>query len=219
METRRQFHDDLEKMFESIRKMSVLAAESLSKALSALDRHDTVLADRVIAEDKKIDELQQEIESFCIRLLATEQPVAKDLRTIITAIKIVSHLERIGDHGRHLAKAVHTVPEEVLRPVFGRMQDLAERGTKMMHESITAFIYHDEAGARNAACLDDDIDRGHRELVEVIMGIMKSDPNKIEPGVRLLFLARFLERLGDHVTNICEWVVYSEKASHVELNL
>jgi phosphate transport system protein len=218
METRRQFHEDLKALFELIRKMSVLAAESLSKALSALDRRDTALADQVIADDKKIDELQGEIENFCIRLLATEQPVAKDLRTIITAIKIVSHLERIGDHGRHLAKAVHVTPEEVLRPVLGRMQDIAERGIKMMHDAITAFIYHDETAARRAAAMDDEIDTRHRGLFDAIIGIMKEDPAKIEAGARLLILARFLERLGDHVTNICEWVVYTEQAEHVELN-
>lgn len=218
MEGRTHLTAQLNTMSESILKLSALVEEALKKALAALSMADARLAQTVIENDARIDELQLEIDNHCTRMLATEQPVAHDLREILAAMKISTDLERIGDHARHLAKAVPTISDSVFMAAIPNIQDMGELGVTMVHDVITAFVDQDADKAMEIAERDDELDAMHRTLYKKVLDIMRKNPEKIDKGMDLMFLNRFLERLGDHVTNMCEWVVFSKRGEHVELN-
>lgn len=218
MQGRRHFAADMKTLFNEILKMGAVVEVALRKAITALSERDHVLAKDVIEGDMRIDAMQLAIEDRCAILLATETPVAGALRKIITSIKIASDLERIGDHARHLAKALDSVDRSLLEATLPRIRDMAERGIGMVHDALTAFVEDDTDAAMAVAERDDVIDKLHRSLYDDIIARMKENPDLITAGANLIFTNRFLERLGDHVTNICEWVVYANRGTHVELN-
>ena len=218
MEGRSHLTSQLNQMYENILKLSALVEEALKKALAALSMSDAQLAETVIANDARIDELQLEIDTNCARMLATEQPVAHDLREILAAMKLSSDLERIGDHARHLAKAVSIISDSAFVATIPNIQDMGELGVQMVHDVTTAFVDQNATKAQEVAARDDELDAMHRILYKKVLDIMRKNPEKIDKGMDLMFLNRFLERLGDHVTNMCEWVVFSERGEHVELN-
>lgn len=198
--------------------MGTTVEEALQKAIIALSERDEALAREVIDGDARVDRMQVEIEDKGAILLATEQPVASDLREIFTAVKIVSNLERIGDHARHIAKAVMQVSDPKLLATIPRFKTLADIGVAMVHDCLTAFVEKDADKAQEVAARDDQIDEIHASLVSELTDVVRNHPAIVDQGITLLFLARFMERLGDHVTNMCEWIVYARKGKHVELN-
>jgi phosphate transport system protein len=218
MEGRTHLTTQLNYMYDNILKLSALVEEALKKALAALSLGDSQLAQTVIENDVRIDELQLEIDNHCTRMLATEQPVAHDLREIIAAMKISTDLERIGDHARHLAGAVSVISDATFLATIPNIQDMGELGVQMVHDVITAFVEQDADIAVEIASRDDELDTMHRALSKKVLEIMRKNPEKIDKGMDLMFLNRFLERLGDHVTNMCELVVFSKRGEHVELN-
>jgi len=218
MEIRQKFNDQMAEVYQHILRMGASVEEALRKALLALKTHDAVLAEEVIRNDISIDAYQSRIEDLCTIIIATEQPVATDLRELVTIIKIVSDMERIGDHARHLAKAVTSVREDLTSKVIDQIVEMAERGILMFHTVLSAFSLKDSSKAIEVAKMDGEIDALHKSLFKAIIKIMKDDPELIEEGTTLIYLGRFLERLGDHVTNMCEWIVYARTGRHTELN-
>ncbi len=218
MEFRSKLNDELNSVYQQVLKMGTFVEEALQKAISALINRDRELAQTVIDNDVLIDNYQSQIEDYCTKIIATEQPVASDLRNLVTVIKIVSDLERIGDHARHLAKSLDSVEQTTMDTLLPEIEKMTKLGIEMVHKSLTAFSTFDGGLAQTVAALDDKLDALHQELYARIIAIMKADPEKVEQGSTLLFLNRFLERLGDHVTNICEWIIYAGSGSHPELN-
>ena len=217
MEIRQKFNDQMADVYQHILRMGALVEEALHKALTAVRNHDSNLATQVIAEDIAIDDYQKRIEDICTVIIATAQPVATDLRELVTIFKIVSDLERIGDHARHLAKSVTKVSEPVMARVLPQIQEMTERGISMVHQALTALSSRDSDKALSIAAMDSEIDRLHRALYSTILDIMKEHPDRIEDGTSLMYLNRFLERPGDHVGNICDWIVYARTGQHPEL--
>lgn len=218
MELRHHFSESLQALHQDILRMGTTVEEALRKAIVALSERDLALANEVIEGDARIDKMQSDIEDRGAILLATEQPVASDLREIFTSVKIVTNLERIGDHARHLARAVEQVNDPKLLSTIPQFKQLAEIGVSMVHDCLTAFVEHDADKALEVASRDDQIDGIHRTLTADLTAIVRSNPDLVDQGITLLFLARFMERLGDHVTNMCEWIVYARRGTHVELN-
>jgi phosphate transport system protein len=218
METRLQLDQQLKELYQQILKMGALVEEGLRKSVEALRNNDEALAKTVMDEDQKIDDLHLAIEDMSTQIIAMEQPVATDLRELITANKIVGDLERIGDHARHIARRVSKLPEDLLARALPSIESMARIGIGMVHDSITAYVEQDEGKAREVAKLDDEIDTAHRALYKSLITTMQERPEWIEYGVELMFLNRYMERLGDHVTNICEWVIFAKSGQHVELN-
>lgn len=217
-QTRHHFAQALKDMYQSILRMGALVEEALRKALTSVSTLDYKLAEQVITDDARIDQAQMEVEEACTKLIATEHPVATNLREILVAIKIASDLERIGDHARHLARSLDTFAHDAFQEVVPPMERMTERGIAMLHDSLTAFVDQDPDKAREVAARDEEIDAMHRALYQKIVDLMKHQPELIEDATRLLFLNRFLERLGDHVTNVCEWIIYAKTSEHEELN-
>lgn len=218
MELRQHFSQDLQSLYDNILRMGTMVEEAHRKALIALSNDDIDLAKQVIDGDHYIDEMQISIEDQCARLIALEQPVASDLREIITVVKIVSNIERIGDHARHVARAVGKVTDTKLLATVPRFKKLAEVGISMVHDALTAFVEQNAEKASAVASRDDEIDRLHTELYNEIVKIMEANPHIVEQGITMTLLARFMERMGDHVTNMCEWIVFAKKGTHIELN-
>ena len=218
METRKHFRQQLDQLYRDVLRMGVMVEEALQKAVTAVEQRDQELARSVIDGDLEIDRLQLQLEESSAQLLATEQPVATNLREILVIIKIASDLERIGDHSRHLAKLVHEEPSELVTQTLPSMRKMTMVGIEMVHESLRAFVDQDSDKAKEVAARDDQIDEMHRALYREIVEAMQKHPHWVEIGTNLVFVNRFLERLGDHVTNMCEWIVYAKTGQHVDLN-
>ncbi|MFW5742510.1 MAG: phosphate signaling complex protein PhoU [Spirochaetota bacterium] len=218
METRLQLDKQLSDLYQDILKMGALVEEALNKSIEALRKDDSELADSVVSGDDAIDRLHMDIEDRSTQIIALEQPVATDLRELITATKIGADLERIGDHARHIARVVRTLPAELLAVALPIIEEMAKVGISMVHDSLTAFVDQDPDRARTVATRDDEIDAAHERLYRSLVDVMRDRPEWIEHGVKLMLLNRYLERLGDHVTNICEWVIFAKSGEHVELN-
>ena len=218
METRLQVDKQLGELYQVILKMGSLVEEALGKSIEALRNEDSELARAVIEGDQAIDDLHMRVEDQSTQIIAMEQPVATDLRELITATKIGADLERIGDHARHIGRVVGTLPPDLLGVALPSIEVMAKVGIGMVHDSLSAYVDQDADKAREVADRDDQIDQAHKELYQALVNAMRDRPEWIEHGVKLMFLNRFLERLGDHVTNICEWVVFAKTGEHLELN-
>jgi phosphate transport system protein len=213
-----KFLEELNRLRHDILNMATKVEEDLGKALTALRTNDENLAIEVKADDVVINALQTKIEDETAIVIATQQPVARDLRELVAIFKITSNLERAGDYTVHLAKAATKVNEEPFLPFLGSLERMAETGQEMIRSAITSYLSQSADEARKAAALDDKIDGEHKLLMEDMLSLMKENPKLIKKAVRLLNTSAYMERLGDHITNICEEVIYMVEGTHEELN-
>ena len=215
---RQSYLEELQQLRNYILEMSTKVEEDLGKALVAFRNGDAELAKQVKKDSAKVDIMQNIIEDETAIILATQQPVAGDLREMVTILKLTNNLERIGDFAVHLAKTVSKLSGE---PAFRSMlhvENMAETGIEMLHASIAAYMNHDSGEARKAAAMDDKIDTEHKALIDEVLHLMKKHPGLIKKAHRLINISNNLERLGDHITNICEAVIYMVEGIHEELN-
>ena len=218
MNTRLFFLEELNRLRHDVLTMATRVEEDLGKTLSALRSGDIDLAKEVVADDAVVNAMQLKIEDEAAIIIATQQPVARDLREMVTLFKLTSNLERIGDHAVHLAKTVIKLSGEPPFRSTERLEKMAETGREMIRSAISAYLNQDAAAARKAAALDDTIDDEHKALTEEILSMMKEHPEYIKKAARLLNTSGHLERLGDHITNICESIIYMTEGRHEELN-
>lgn len=205
---RRSFDEELKALKEEMLTMGSLVEEAIHNAVKALAEQDVKLAEQVNANDERIDEYEVSIEEKCIRLIALQQPVAKDLRTIGMITKIITDLERIGDNACNIARIAMKIGEEPLvKPLIDipRMADLACR---MVHQSLDAFVHQDPELARETARGDEEVDELNSQIFRELLTFMMADPSTINQSTYLLFVGRYLERIADHATNVCERVIY-----------
>ena len=211
----RHFTEQLDAMKGRLLIMGGLAEERLRLAVRALvDRNHTLLAD-VIAGDARIDELQMEIDDRCFTLLALYQPVAVDLRTIVSALKINADLERVGDLAVNVGEAAQRY---LLHPPVKPLIDLPRMGElalKMLREALDAFVARDVSLAQAVLSQDDWLDVFKNQIFRELLTYMLGDPRTIEPSVDLILISRHLERVGDHATNIAEDVIFIVEARDV----
>jgi len=218
METRASFHQAMDALKQEILAMGVRVEEALRRAVSSLVNQDVVAAREVVADDEKINALETQIEDRCIALIATEQPVAMDLRRIVTGMKIVTQLERMGDHARHIAKAtVRLAGDSYMKPLID-IPRMGELCAAMVRDVLSAFVQNDSERARSVARVDTEVDALHKQVVREVLTFMMGQPHNVSQGLELIFVSRFIERTADHVTNIAEWIVYCETGKHTELN-
>lgn len=218
METRQSYIEAIEALNQEILRMGVHVQEALRKSIDSLREKDSDLAKRVIDEDTAIDRIEIEIEDRCITLIAREQPVATDLRKIVTCLKIAAQLERMGDYARHIAKAtLKLIDVPYLKPLVD-IPRMAEICIDMIRGILTAFV--DEAGdkAVSVSQMDEEVDNLNNQVLREVLTYMMENPNHIEQSITLIFVSRYLERIADRVTNIAEWIIYRKTGQHVELN-
>ena len=191
---------------------------AIARSLECLVRRDPSLAQRVVDEDERINELRFRIEEACLALIAMQQPAATDLRLVIAAMSVVMDMERMGDHATGIAKTVLRMGDEpFVKPLedIPRMADLAR---EMLRQSLEAFLRRDEAKAREIAKRDDEVDHLYKRVFDELVAIMARDPSAVSGATYLLWCAHNLERIGDRVTNIAERVVFVTTGDMRELN-
>jgi phosphate transport system protein len=218
MQTRIHFIEELSRLNHDILAMGTRVEESLRKAVEALKTQNVELAREVKASDELINALQLKIEDQAAVLIATQQPVARDLRELVTVFKVTDNLERAGDHAVHLAKAAIKLSGEPPFRQIERLCRMAEIECGMIREAVDAYLNQDADAARRAAAEDDKVDAEHKQTVREVLELIRERPDQVERASRLLASSGFLERLGDHMTNICEAVVFMVEGRHVELN-
>jgi len=209
MEIRRTFHKRLRKIQDDVLVMGSMVEKAIERSIEALKKRDQELAGKIIGDDQAINRKRFSIEENCVELIATQQPMASDLRIIIGVLNITSELERIGDHAEGIAKIVLMIGDEPhLKPLID-IPRMAEKTEEMLRRSLKAFIDHDADAARQIAIEDDEVDNLYDQVFRELLTFMAEDPRTITRATRLIWVAHNLERSADRVTNICERVVYT----------
>ncbi len=213
----RHFHDQLATLKQRLLDMSARAEELVDLAVDALLTRDKEKADVVIRGDREIDVLEIEVESLAVELLATQQPMARDLRFIISAIKVSSDLERVGDHAVNIAQsALRLIALRATITPDPEIEDMARRARRMLSDALDAFIRADGTLGREVCKADDAVDALHNSLFRILLTHMMADARTINPSLELLLVSRNLERVADLATNIGEDAVYLAEGKQIK---
>ena len=208
---RRTFEENLSDLQDETLVMGSMAEKAIEHSVNSLKSRDMKEAQKVIDDDNLIDKKQHEIEDKCTALIATQQPMASDLRILVAILNIINELERIGDHAEGIAKITLMVADEPpVKPLID-IPRMAERAQSMLRRSLIAWAGRDADSAVNIAAEDDEVDNLYDQVYRELLIIMISDPRTIQRATSLLWAAHNLERIADRVSNICERVVYTIK--------
>lgn len=216
--TRGAFDQRLIEIRDNLLRMGQLLDGAIDRSMSALKNQDQALARQVINDDTAINKLRFTVEEECLTLIATQQPMASDLRVIVAAMNLVNDMERMADHATGIAKTVLRMGDEPLLKPLVDLPRMADRCRDMLKRSLDAFLARDTAAARAIADEDDDIDHLYKAIFDELLEIMARDPATIQRGTYLLWCAHNLERIGDRVTNIAERVIFMTEGTMQELN-
>ncbi|HEX3015155.1 MAG TPA: phosphate signaling complex protein PhoU [Desulfobacteria bacterium] len=218
MTTRGQFDKGLEELRNEIIALAHMVESQITGAISALKDQDMDMANELIVNDLKVNDLQAEIEERCMLLIATQQPFARDLRKIVAGFKISINLERMGDLAVDIAKmALRIGKEPLIKPLID-IPRMCETVKAMVEGGVNSYLNEDESLARQMSKLDDTIDHLYNQIYRELLVFMIEDPKTITQATYLIFTARFLERMGDYCTNIAEEIVYIVSGRRSELN-
>jgi phosphate transport system protein len=207
-EPHRHFHDALGRLKDRLLDMSALAEENLQRSVQALLDRDAATASAVVGDDRKIDALEMEIEEAVTNLLALHQPVARDLRLILAALKIANDLERVGDHAVNIAEcAERLIGHRTITPV-PELVEMARIAREMLGDALSAFVRGDAPTGRAVCARDDQVDALNDSMFRILITHMAEDPHTIGSAIELFLVSRNLERVADLATNIAEDVVF-----------
>jgi phosphate transport system protein len=213
----RHFHGQLGTLKQRLMEMSTRAEELVDIAIDALLARDKDKADAVIRGDRDLDQLEIEIEQLAISLLALQQPMGRDLRFIISAIKISSDLERVGDHAVNIAQsALRIIALRAPMMIDPAIEDMARRARRMLSDALDAFVRADGKLGREVCQRDDQVDALHDSLFRILLTHMMGDPKLITPSLELLLVSRNLERVADLATNVAEDAVYLAEGKQIK---
>jgi phosphate transport system protein len=208
MEMRTAFHKKLREIQDDILAMGSMVSKAMLRSIDALKNRDLESARQIITDDQKINDKRFEIEEKCTQLIATQQPMASDLRIIIAILNITTEIERIGDYAVGISKIVIMIGDEPpLKPLID-IPRMAEKTVDMLRRSLDAFIKRDAEAARKIAAEDDMVDQLYDQVFRELLTFMLEDPKTVTRATRLIWIAHNLERAADRVTNMCERVVF-----------
>ena len=208
-EMRTEFRKRLRAIQDDVLAMGSMVEKAITRSVEALRNRDVDAARQIIARDNDINQKRFQIEEKCIELIARQQPMARDLRTIISVLNIVTEMERIGDYAEGIARVVIQIGDDPpLKPLVD-VPRMTEKTVSMLHRSLDAFVRGDAALARSIAPEDDEVDHLYDQVFRELLTFMVEDPRTITRATRLIWVAHNLERSADRVTNICERVVYN----------
>lgn len=212
------FDEKLSAYYRNILYMGTLVEQYLIDVTNAFSANDAESAKALIETDRRIDEMQVTLEQESVMLLLLQSPVARDLRKIITSIKIVANLERIGDYGVHLAKLTVKGNQSLFPSFTSRIAAMAKNAAAMIRDSLTAYIEDNEELAMATAARDADIDALKKEIIADLIMLQPKNEIEMKQIYRYISISKDLERLGDHIMTICEWVIFTVKGEIVDLN-
>ena len=216
---RRAFDEDLRGLQDQMIQLGDMAAGALTQSVNALKQQDMEAAREVIRHDGKINETRFAIEADCLRLIATQQPMARDLRSIAAVLEIITDLERCADYAAGIAKIALMIGHEpFIKPLID-IPRMLDKAVSMMERALKAFVDQDVEAARGIAAEDDEMDALYDQINNELISFMLQDPPTIRQATRLLWVAHNLERFADRVTNICERVVFTVTGEMREMNV
>ncbi|MCD8323094.1 MAG: phosphate signaling complex protein PhoU [Oscillospiraceae bacterium] len=213
---RKTFDEQLDQLNESMIQMGAYCEQAIGFAVKALADRDQALAHKAIETDGEIDRMERDIEAMCLRLLLQQQPVASDLRFISSALKMITDIERIGDQASDISEIVLLLTEQEGVTYPKHIHAMAEAAIDMVGRSVDAYVKKDLALAKKVIAMDDTVDGLFDTVKSELIGRIAADPNCGEQALDILMIAKYLERIGDHATNIAEWVEFSLLGMHPE---
>lgn len=216
---RSQFEEDLLNLHNQFYEMGMLVSKAIHRSVRAYVNHDKELAKQVIEHDEEINNLEIQLEKKSFEMIALQQPVTTDLRRIITVMKVSSDLERMGDHAVSISKSTILVKGQTRIPEIEKeISDMSDSVKKMVDNVLVAYVKMDQQDAKMIAAMDERVNQHFRDIYDHTIEAMKANPDTVISGTDYLNVAQYLERIGDYVTNICEWIVYLATGKITELN-
>ena len=211
---RTYFEKELEKLKIDLVRMGALVEEAMGQMRIALKTQDIQIAEQIIVGDDEVDFMEKKIEKQCLVLLARQQPLAVDLRSISAALKIITELERIGDHAADIAEiTIQMAGTKYMKPLVD-IPVMIDSTMLMVNHSIDAYVRQDVELALNVCASDQEVNALYMKILMELINIMKRDSQTIDQAMNLVFIAKYLEKMGDHATNIAEWVIYNVIGVH-----
>ena len=207
--TVKAFDRDIGELRGTILQMGGLAEEAIGNAILALQRNDAALADEVRAGDARIDAIEAEVETMAVRIIALRAPMANDLREVVAALKIAAVVERIGDYAKNIARRVPLIESETRIEPISTLPAMARMASGMVHAALDAFAARDADGALEVCDSDSALDDFYDSIFRTLVTFMVENPKTISQVAHLLFVAKNLERIGDHATNVAEMVYFA----------
>jgi phosphate transport system protein len=218
MRPREHYVQQLEGLHTELRALGQLVIVSITRAIEALRRQDVEAARKIVADDQRIDQAQATLEEHTLAVMATQQPMAGDLRQLVAAIEVASELERIGDYAKGLAKiTIRNADQPLVKPLVD-IPEMAEHAINMLGSALDAYENMDADAAHRLADADDRVDDLGKQVQAELLDVIQADPSTAARAVDLLFVAHNLERIADRTTNIAERVIFMVKGDVVELN-
>jgi phosphate transport system protein len=205
---RQNYDQELEGLRAELLRMGELVSKAIENAVQSLAKQDEALANKVIAGDDVIDQLEVDIEEKCMVLIARQQPMARDLRIIGTGLKITTDLERMGDHAFDIAKVTLRLANQPLIKPLVDIPRMARMSQRMLSDALEAYMKLDIALAEQVCLADTEVDNLNQQVFRELLTYMMEDQRTISQATQLIFVGRYLERIADHATNIAEWVIY-----------
>lgn len=212
------FDKSLQNLHNDLLRMGSMVEKQLYLSIDALLKHDSDLADKVISGDDDVDMLQKDMENSCIKLIAKQQPLATDLRAIFTTIKLVTDLERMADYAVNIAKIAKRLKNEKYIKELIDIPKMGEIAREMIRKSLDAYVERDVDLAYEVCKMDDKIDAAYKNVFNEMLPMMAKDSSIINQATQFLFICKYLERVADHVTNICEGTIYLVTGECANLN-
>ena len=212
--TVKAFDEDITRLRGLIAEMGGLAKVAIAESLDALVRGDEVLADAVVARDRRIDALETEVDKLAVRIIALRAPMADDLREVIAALKIGGVLERIGDYSKNIAKRTGMIEGRARFEPLTLLPTMGELAGEMVHDVLTAYAARDPDLAREVIATDVKVDGFYNSIFRNLVSYMVENPSTISSAAQLLFVARNIERIGDHATNVAEMVHFAATGAY-----
>lgn len=210
MTTRKVYAQELRTLADTLTDMGNMVEASLSNLSFAIENRDDELARRIIAEDHDVNRAERSIESQCLSLITRQQPIASDLRKISSILKVVTDVERIGDHASDIAELVLRLNHKHPELYSAHLLPMIAAAREMVHNAISAFLDRDKQKASEVIQSDDVVDELFNKVKTDIADLLKKDSADVDDCIDVLMTAKYLERIGDHAVNICEWAIFKE---------
>lgn len=216
MTARRAFEEELESLKLELVKMCRITEDMISDSITALVTKDKELAASVPPRDREVDEYELDIERQCMKILLRRQPVADDFREVSTALKLITDVERIGDQASDIAEIVISLSDRNYIKELVHLKAMGELGMRMARESVESFIKNDAALADRIIAADDEMDELFCVVKDELIELIKADSGSADQAIAFMMIAKYLERIGDHAVNVCEWTKYFETGVHIK---
>ncbi len=210
MSIRVTYEHELQELNKDLKEMAHMVVTAIEQTFIAFEDQNFTMAEEIIKGDRTVNDMERAIESRCLSLILRQQPVAGDLRQVSTALKVVTDLERIGDHASDIAELILRLKSDHAYHIVKPLPVMAACAQQMVHNAIDAFIERDMDAAVQIIKKDDEVDELFNKVKNEVIELLKASPDQADQGIDLLMIAKYLERIGDHAVNVCEWTQFSK---------